>query len=83
MVPQSSTLTSVPQSSTITFDLSAMSATTCIPKLTAGIDHRLVVIVADRPFSPPNLLTNDPEHRYNVTASGTSLTMAGWSVTCP
>ena len=69
------------QGTIITYELGSPNLSTC-RELPAG-DHKLVVIVWDRPFLPSDQFNIDPAHRYNATVSGTAPIMAGWSVTCP
>lgn len=65
---------------TFKYDLSSPNAMTC--RDLSGPDHRLVVIVSDRPFLPTDQFMNS-SFRYNDTVAGTSWIMAGWGVTCP
>lgn len=44
-------------------------------------NHRLVVIVADRPFKEPGDAEN-PLFRYNAATDKAQPIMAGWTVTC-
>ncbi len=53
-------------------------------KFSSGTEHRLVVIVSDSEFLPPELADNR-DYRFNAVppTSRTRPIMAGWNITCP
>jgi hypothetical protein len=48
----------------------------------ATTNHRLVVIVADRPFVEPPERASNPDYRYNAATEKAQPIMGGWTVTC-
>ena len=67
----------------IKYDTSLPNSMACL-QLLPGLEHRLVVIVSDRPFLSTEQFNNSP-FRFNLPATMgvTSTIMQGWSVTCP